>query len=217
MKSLLLPLVVCFGLLALHSAPAQQFVFTPSFPSGVDWSNATPDQISKAVYEAVQDNPEQAVEIVTAALNAAKNTQRFPSIATSDGKQFVDPENTDPTGTIEDVAQRIGNAAKQANPAMAPQIDAAITSMVPTVSMIGGSSGSGGSGGGSGGLKAAAQFRTLPAFPPAGRSWWPRWRHSDALVCPAGRPPALLPGPPACRRICRRGCAAGSRCAPGPG
>jgi hypothetical protein len=151
MKSLLLPLLVCFGLLALHSAPAQQFVFTPSFPSGVDWSNATPDQISKAVYEAVQDNPDQAVEIVTAALNAAKNTQRFPSIATSDGKQFVDPENTDPTGTIEDVAQRIGNAAKQANPAMAPQIDAAITSMVPTVSMIGGSSGSGGSGGGSGG------------------------------------------------------------------
>jgi hypothetical protein len=152
MKSLLLPLLVCFGLLATHSVPAQQFVFTPSFPSGVDWSNATPDQISEAVYKAVKDNPEQAVEIATAALNAAKNTQRFPSIATSDGKQFVDPENADPTGTIEDVAQRIGNSAKQANPALAPQIDAAIASIVPTVGMLAGLPGGGsGSGGGSGG------------------------------------------------------------------
>ena len=152
MKLLVLPLVALFGLLAVSYAPAQQFVFTPSFPSGVDWSNATPDQISKAVYREVQDNPDQAVEIVTAALNAAKNTQRFPSIATSDGKQFVDPENADPTGTIEDVAQRIGNAAKQANPSMAPQIDAAVSSMVPTVGMLAGLPGSsGGSGGGSGG------------------------------------------------------------------
>lgn len=151
MKSLLLPLLVCFGLIATDSAQAQ-FVFTPSFPSGVDWSNATPDQISEAVYKAVKDNPEQAVEITKAAIDAARNTGRFPSIATSDGKQFVDPENVDPTGTIEDVAQRIGNSAKQANPAMAPMIDAAVMSAVPTVGMLANLPGTGGgSGGGTGG------------------------------------------------------------------
>lgn len=156
MKSLLLPLLVCFGLIAADSAQAQ-FVFTPSFPSGVDWSNATPDQISEAVYNAVKDNPDQAVEITKAAIEAAKNTGRFPSIATSDGKQFLDPENIDPTGTIEDVAQRIGNSAKQANPAMAPMIDAAVMSSVPTVGMLanlpggtGGGSGVGTGGGGTG-------------------------------------------------------------------
>lgn len=151
MKSLLLPLVACFGLIAAGSVQAQ-FVFTPNFPPGVDWSNATPDQISEAVYQAVKENPEQAVEITKAAIEAAKSTGRFPSIATSDGKQFVDPENVDPTGTIEDVAQRIGNSAKQANPALAPMIDAAVMSSVPTVGLLANLPGTGGgSGGGSGG------------------------------------------------------------------
>ncbi len=133
---------------------AAQFVFTPRFPAGVDWTNATPEQISEAVYNAVKENPDQAVEIVTAAIEASKSTGRFPSIASSDGKQFVDPGNTDPTGTIEDVAQRIGNSAKQANPALAPQIDAAVMSAVPTVAMLNnltGSTGGGTSGGGTGG------------------------------------------------------------------
>ena len=155
MKSLLFAfLAAC--VLSLASSASAQIVFTPEFPSGVDWTNATPDQISEAVYNAVKENPEQAVEITQAAIEMAKNTGRFPSLATADGKQFLDPNNTDPTGTIEDVAQRIGNSAKQANPAMAPMIDAAVMSAVPTVGMLaslpgtGGGSGTG-TGGGTGG------------------------------------------------------------------
>lgn len=135
MKSFLFAfLAAC--VLSLASSASAQFVFTPEFPSGVDWTNATPDQISEAVYNAAKANPDSAVDIAAAAINAAKATQRFPSIATSDGKQYADPENTDPTGTIEDVAQRIGNAAKQANPALAPQIDAMIVGLVPTITML---------------------------------------------------------------------------------
>ena len=150
MKITLFSTLAALALAVIQPVAGQEFTFTPSFPSGVDWSNATPDQISDAVYKAVQENPERAVEIVTAALEAAKGTGRFPSIATSDGKQFVDPDNPNREGTIEDVADRIGNAAKSANPALAPQIDAAVMSSVPTVTMLPGSGDGGGSGGGGG-------------------------------------------------------------------
>jgi hypothetical protein len=144
----LLALLIGALCLTANPAAAQGFAFTPSFPSGVDWGNATPDQISRAVYDAAKANPDQVVDIVLAALGTAKGTQRFPSIASSDGKQYVDPDNPNREGTIEDLAERIGNAAKQANPSMAPQIDAAIMSAVPTISMLPTSGGSGGSGGG---------------------------------------------------------------------
>lgn len=155
-KISLLTFVISALFLSAQSSVAQGFDVGSSFPAGVDWSNATPDQISEAVYKASKANPDQVVEIVTAALNTAKGTQRFPSIATSDGKQFIDPDNPNREGTIEDLAERIGNAAKEANPAMAPQIDAAVMSLVPTVSLLpgtsgGGSGGSGSGGGGSGG------------------------------------------------------------------
>lgn len=152
MKSTLLGTIALVALAAASPVAAQEFTFAPSFPSGVDWTNATPDQISDAVHKAVKENPDRAVEIVTAALEAAKGTGRFPSIATSDGKQFIDPENPNREGTIEDVAERIGNAAKNANPALASQIDAAVLAAVPTVSLLPGTGqGGGGSGGGSGG------------------------------------------------------------------
>lgn len=150
MKSPLLGAAALLLLCVLQPAAAQQFVFTPQFPMGVDWNNATPDQISEAVYRAVQENPDQAVEIVTAAIEMSKGTGRFPSIASSDGKQYVgDPENLVRDGSIEDVAMRIGDAAKSANPALAPQIDAAVVGLVPTVTMLSPTSGGGtGSGGG---------------------------------------------------------------------
>lgn len=142
-------ILVFLVLVAVQPVLAQQFAFTPAFPSGVDWANATPEQISDAVYRAVKENPESAVEIVTAALEAAKGSGRFPSIAASDGKQFLDPDNPNTEGTIEDVAQRVGNAAKSANPAMAAQIDAAVMAAVPTLGMLPtGASGEGGGGGG---------------------------------------------------------------------
>ena len=149
MKSPLLGAAALLLLCVLQPAAAQQFVFTPQFPMGVDWNNATPDQISEAVYRAVQENPDQAVEIVTAAIEMSKGTGRFPSIASSDGKQYVgDPENLVRDCSIEDVAMRIGDAAKSANPALAPQIDAAVVSLVPTVTMLPPTSGVGTSSGG---------------------------------------------------------------------
>lgn len=162
MKSLLFGTLAVLALAVVQPVAAQQFTFTPSFPSGVDWTNATQDQISDAVYRAVKDNPDSAVEIVTAALETAKNVGRWPSIATSDGKQFVDADNPNREGTIEDLAERIGNAAKSANPALAPQIDAAVMSSVPTVTMLPGT-GDGGGGGGGGGTGGSGGSVPLPS------------------------------------------------------
>ena len=83
------------------------------------------------------------------ALNAAKATQRFPSLASYDGKQSAD-QRPDPQGTIEELAQRIGDAAKQANPALASQIDTALLTAVPGIGLLTGTDGSVDGGGGGG-------------------------------------------------------------------
>jgi hypothetical protein len=62
------------------------------FPEGVTWKNATPTQIRDAVFAAVKANPDGAVEIAEAAMDATENTGRFPITAGDDGKQCVDPE-----------------------------------------------------------------------------------------------------------------------------
>jgi hypothetical protein len=62
------------------------------FPEGVTWKNATPTQISDAVFTAVKANPDGAVEIVEAAMDEIKDTGRFPITAGDDGKQCIDPE-----------------------------------------------------------------------------------------------------------------------------
>jgi hypothetical protein len=62
------------------------------FPKGVTWQNATPKQISDAVFAAVKADPDGAVEIAEAAMDAIKDTGRFPTPVGDDGKQCVDPE-----------------------------------------------------------------------------------------------------------------------------
>jgi len=151
MKTLLITLLASVGvLLSSYPSAAQEVPTTLTFPSGVDWTNATSDQIVEAVFQAAQQNPDKALEIAVNALNSAKATQRFPSLASYDGKQVADPGKLDPRGTIEDLAQRIGDAAKQANPALASQIDTALLTAVPGVGLLTGTDGgsSGGSGGG---------------------------------------------------------------------
>jgi len=151
MKTLLLALLTSVGLvLSSYPSLAQQVPTTLAFPSGVDWSNATTDQIAEAVFQSAQQNPDQALQVAVDALNAAKATQRFPSLASYDGKQSAD-QRPDPQGTIEELAQRIGDAAKQANPALASMIDTALLTAVPGIGLLTGTDGSaGGSGGGVG-------------------------------------------------------------------
>ena len=62
------------------------------FPPGVDWNNATPDQISAAVLAAVKSDPENATDIATAAMDGAQQSGRFPKIDSADAKKSVDPE-----------------------------------------------------------------------------------------------------------------------------
>ncbi len=151
MKTLLLALLtVVTVVFSSYPSLAQEVPTTLTFPSGVDWSNANTDQISEAVFQAAQQNPDKALEIAVDALNTAKATQRFPSLASYDGKQSSD-QKLDPRGTLEELAQRIGDAAKQANPALASQIDTALLTAVPGIGVLTGTDGSaGGSGGGVG-------------------------------------------------------------------
>ena len=150
MKTLLLALLTSIGFVfSSYSSLAQQVPTTLAFPSGVDWSNATTDQIAEAVFQSAQQNPDQALQIAVDALNAAKATQRFPSLASYDGKQSAD-QRPDPQGTIEELAQRIGDAAKQANPALASQIDTALLTAVPGIGLLTGTDGSVDGGGGGG-------------------------------------------------------------------
>jgi hypothetical protein len=60
------------------------------FPEGVNWNNATPDQIADAVFSAVKNNPNAAPEIAAASVREARRTGRFP--IPYDSKQSVDPE-----------------------------------------------------------------------------------------------------------------------------
>lgn len=123
------------------------------FPPGVDWGNATPEQIREAVFEAVKKDPENAVEIVKAAMEMVQQTGRFPNSGAADGKQVVDPE--DGIVTLPEVADQIAQGAIQANPAMASQITQAVNGAVASapVTQPGGTQADGGgdSGGGSGG------------------------------------------------------------------
>jgi len=146
---LLLPAIVALAISWTQPAAAQQVPSTLEFPSGISWSNANPDQIAQAVYQASAKDPDNAMNYAVEALKAAQATQRFPSLASYDGKQQVD---ANPEGTSEDLARRIGDAAKQANPDAGPQIDAALFSMLPGLGLLTGTdSSSGGSGGGTGG------------------------------------------------------------------
>jgi hypothetical protein len=142
-----LALVLGFALMPATEAQGAPVEF--GFPPGVDWNNATPDQIADAVFNAVKNNPDAAPDIAVAGLESAAGTGRWARAAVQDGKQTPDPDGSSGDPGIEDIANRISDAASRANPAMAPEINSAIANSLSSLPPAGsGSSGGGGGGGG---------------------------------------------------------------------
>ena len=98
------------------------------FPPGVNWSSASPEQIREAVFAAVKENPDNAIEIVQAAMENVQKTGRFPNEGAGDNKQVIDPD--DGIVTLPEVAEQIAQGAIQANPAMAALISQAVNNAV---------------------------------------------------------------------------------------
>lgn len=144
-------LALVLGLMPVFNSQAQESSTEFGFPPGVDWNNATPDQIADAVYNAVKSNPDAAPEIAVAGLQSAAGTGRWVQTATQDGKQSVDPDGSAGDPGIEDIANVISDAASRANPAMAPQINSAIANSLSSLPPAGSGSSGGGDGGGGGG------------------------------------------------------------------
>jgi hypothetical protein len=153
-----LALMASFVLMPATEAQGAPVEF--GFPPGVDWNNATPDQIADAVFNAVKSNPNAAPDIAVAGVQSAAQTGRWPQEAAQDGKHTIDADGSSSDPTINDIANVITDAASRANPAMAPQIQTAVAGAVSALPPASGSgTGGGGSGGGSGGV---------PALVPAG-------------------------------------------------
>ena len=144
-------LALVLGLMPVFNAQAQESSPKFAFPRGVDWNNATPDQIADAVFNAVKSNPDAAPEIAVAGLESAAGTGRWVRTAGQDGKQSVDPDGSAGDPGIEDIANVISDAASRANPAMAPQINSAIANSLSSLPPAGSGSSGGGDGGGGGG------------------------------------------------------------------
>ena len=144
-------LALVLGLMLVFNAQAQESSPKFAFPPGVDWNNATPDQIADAVFNAVKSNPDAAPEIAVAGLESAAGTGRWVQTAAQDGKQSVDPDGSAGDPGIEDIANVISDAASRANPAMAPQINSAIANSLSSLPPAGSGSSGGGDGGGGGG------------------------------------------------------------------
>ena len=152
-------LFVAVGLVTSSVAQTDSPAF--GFPPGVDWNSATPEQMVQSVFDAAKNNPDAAADIAAAGVLAAAQTGRWPREGSQDGKQTTDPDGSGGDPTIEDVAQRIADAAKQANPAMAPQIDAAVAGALASLPVGGALGGSGPAGTGDPGAGTAP-------LPPAG-------------------------------------------------
>jgi hypothetical protein len=144
-------LALVLGLMPVFNSQAQESSTEFGFPPGVDWNNATPDQIADAVFNAVKSNPDAAPEIAVAGLESAAGTGRWVNTASQDGKQSVDPDGSAGDPGIEDIANVISDAASRANPAMAPQINSAIANSLSSLPPAGSGSSGGGDGGGGGG------------------------------------------------------------------
>lgn len=134
-------LVVAVGLVTSSVAQTDSPAFR--FPPGVDWNSATPEQMVQSVFDEAKNNPDAAADVAAAGVLAAAQTGRWPREGSQDGKQTADPDGSGGDPTIEDVAGMIADAAKQANPAMAPQIDSAVAGALATLPVGGALGGSG--------------------------------------------------------------------------
>jgi len=141
------------GLILMPVVGHAQYDLSGFLPPGVTINNATPQQISEAVLAAAKKNPDAAADIASGSFQSVFDAGRYTLPGAQDGKQAADPDGSSSDPTLEEWAQMIGDAAKQANPAMAPQIDSAMASALSaaqnSVATGGGSTSGGGSGGGS--------------------------------------------------------------------
>jgi len=130
-----------------------QYDLSGFLPPGVSVNNATPQQITEAVLAAAKQNPDAAADIASGSFQSVFDAGRYTLPGAQDGKQSADPDGSSSDPTLEEWAQMIGDAAKQANPAMAPQIDSAMASALSAAqtSVATGGGGDGGGGGGGGG------------------------------------------------------------------
>jgi hypothetical protein len=159
--------VLCAAVVAAISlAPLQvfaQFDLSPFLPSGVSMNNATPQQINQAVLAAAQQNPDAAAEIASGSFQSVFDVGRYTLPGSQVGKQDADPDGGSSDPTLEEWAQSISDAAKQGNPALAPQIDSAVASALTAAQQAVASSTAGStSGGGSTGTTPP------PMIPPGG-------------------------------------------------
>ena len=127
-------LFVAVGLVTSSVAQTDSPAF--GFPPSVGWNSATPGQVVQSAFDA-------AADVAAAGVLAAAQTGRWPREESQDGKQTTDPDGSGGDPTIEDVAGKIADAAKQANPAMAPQIDSAVAGALATLPVGGALGGSG--------------------------------------------------------------------------
>jgi len=147
------PLRFCALVLLSSMAVAFAQSYNFGFPPGVDWNNATPQQITDAVFNTVKNNPDAAPDIAVAGLEAAAGSGRWNNVGSQDGKQTVEDDGSSSDPSFEDVANAIADGAKRANPAMAPQIDSAVAGALPgLIAGLGTSGDGGGSSGGGGGV-----------------------------------------------------------------
>jgi hypothetical protein len=152
--------ILCAAVVAaLSLAPVRalaQFNLSPFLPSGVSMSTATPQQINQAVLAAVQQNPDAAAEIAASSFQSVFEAGRYTLPGSQDSKQTVDPDGGSSDPTLEDWAQSIADAAKQGNPALAPQIDSAVASVLTAAQTAVAAGTAGGSEGGGGGTSTAS-------------------------------------------------------------
>lgn len=161
--------ILCAAVVAVLSfAPVRalaQFNLSPFLPSGVSMDTATPQQINQAVLAAVQQNPDAAAEIAASSFQSVFEAGRYTLPGSQDSKQTVDPDGGSSDPTLEEWAQSIADAAKQGNPALAPQIDSAVASVLTAAQTAVAAGTAGGSeGGGDGG----GSTTTATAPPPPG-------------------------------------------------
>lgn len=146
-RFLALAIFCCFSPTLLQA----QYDLSGFLPPGVSLGNATPQQITEAVLAAAKQNPDAAADIATGSFQSVFDAGRYTLPGAQDGKQATDPDGSVGDPSLEEWAQMIGDAAKQANPAMAPQIDAAMGSALAAAQTAVASGATGGGGGDGGG------------------------------------------------------------------
>lgn len=115
------------------SGVAQEGPNLEGFPPGVNWDNATPEEIYNLVFSNAKANKEETLAIVQTAIQKLRESNRFPMDGASGGKQVVEDNNQ--LQTLEDMTAMVAEAATRAWPDLAPDIAAVAAREVPTAAV----------------------------------------------------------------------------------